>query len=242
MTKTSEFVNHLLIVGYGGFGRAVAGRMRKLDRAVLVVERDPARAQRAREAGHGVRQGSLLEFAPDQLGLTRASHALITEEDDELALAATLCLRQAREDLPITTLVERERCIPLAKAAGATRVLSLWLDTALELCDWLASPRVSRFTQPAESGGAGMSEITIAGGSQLVGRTLASLGRDEASSVSYVALERPGEEMQIPPRGTESLREGDVLMVWGDPDQVSWLRRKGCAVALEKRAHPAPAG
>jgi Trk K+ transport system NAD-binding subunit len=81
------------------------------------------------------------------------------------------------------------------------------------------------------AGDVALAELTVEDNSALLGRTLGEYGKTEGNRISFVALERPGEKVCIPPRGVEQIRRGDHLIVAGDPLQIAQMKSQATTSA-----------
>ncbi len=68
-----------------------------------------------------------------------------------------------------------------------------------------------------------LAEVRIEEGSELVGMSLSDYGSNQGQEISFVALQRAGEPVHIPPRGDTVFIAKDHLIVAGRQSQVSLM-------------------
>ncbi|WP_135820184.1 potassium channel family protein [Halostella litorea] len=116
--------DHVVICGYGTFGKTVAGRLREADRDVVVVERQEAQYERAIEdgvlavSGDARRDETLVDA-----GVKRADTVVGAIDDSNANIQISIAASQLA---PTVTLVVRagdERDETLARRAGADEVV-----------------------------------------------------------------------------------------------------------------------
>lgn len=226
-TRINKLEGHVLVCGFGRMGRTICEELVTAGTTFVVIEVDPQAAADAIEMGFPVVQGSAIEDEVlIEAGIERATHMVCATDRESENIVATLSARQLRSDIMIIARAERPEEIRKLRLAGATRTVAPFHLGGIEIANAITRPRVAEFIAAsvrAESE-VGLAEITIGTDSPLVGRTLADCGSAEASRISFVTLERIGEEPRTPPRGTVTLAAGDLLIVAGDPDQIRWMR------------------
>ncbi|ELY91633.1 potassium channel family protein [Natrinema altunense] len=119
---TSE--DHVIVCGYGMFGRTIANRLAEAGRTVVVIEIDEDNAKRAREDGHllvegDARQGRTLRAA----GVERATKLVAAIDDSNVNIQIAV-VSGAATDTPETLVrVGEEMYESVAKEAGADEVI-----------------------------------------------------------------------------------------------------------------------
>jgi voltage-gated potassium channel len=226
-TRINKLEDHVLVCGFGRMGRTICEELLATGTPFVVIELDVMAATEAIEMGFAVVQGSAIEDEVlIEAGIERATHMVCATDQESENIVATLSARQLRSDITIIARAERPEEIRKLRLAGATRTVAPFHLGGIEIANAITRPRVAEFLASsvrAESE-VGLAEITISAESPLVGRSLADCGSSEASHISFVTLERPGETPITPPRGTLTLEAGDFLIVAGDPDQIRWMR------------------
>jgi hypothetical protein len=122
--KLAGLSGHVLVAGYGVFGRRVADRMRKRGRTVVVLEFDEDRAKQASEAGY---MAVLLVAGRDEalgkVGLEAAAALFVLVQNPDRKLALTLIARNINAGLPIIVADDTDTDESWLPHAGASRVV-----------------------------------------------------------------------------------------------------------------------
>lgn len=90
--KIEELEDHVVVCGYGTFGKTIADRLRRADRSVVVVERADEQYERAIDSGHLAVQGDARREGPlSRAGIERASAVIgaIDDTDTNVKVAVT---------------------------------------------------------------------------------------------------------------------------------------------------------
>lgn len=227
--------NHVIVCGFGRMGQTICAELLSSERAFVVIERDPAAFDKACECSYLVVEG---DAGRDEVmvsaGIERASHVVSAVDSESENIVITLTARELRPGMPIIARAEWEEEVRKLRRAGATRMVSPFRSGGIEVANAIVRPKVADFlarSTRSESDVA-LTEVVIEEGSPLAGVSLAEYGRCEGSRISFVALERPGKDVTIPPRGSEVLLPGDLLIVAGHPEDVVRMRDRGCAGAV----------
>ncbi len=115
--------------------------------------------------------------------------------------------------------------------AGASLVISPHFAAGVDIAAAILRPNLSRFLQHGRLRDRDfeLSEVTIVEGSPMTGQTISQFGKTE-DSIVFVAIERPDGQRLIRPGGNETFRTGDVVIVAGDPQDLSRMYRAAQAV------------
>ncbi len=238
---------HVIICGFGRVGQNVARFLDREGFPYFALDLDPDRVREAREAGEPVHYGDsthleILEAA----GLGRARAVVVTYDDPPAALTVVRAVRRLREDLPVLVRTRDDADLERLQAAGATEVVPETLEASLMLVSHLLlllgvpvsrvvrrvrGVREDRYRllrsffhgQEPEPLGTGafrerLHAVPLPEGAHAVGRRLRDLALDEAG-VEVAAIRR-GERRGPPPRGDTRLRAGDVLVLYGAPEDL----------------------
>jgi voltage-gated potassium channel len=225
---------HVIVCGFGRMGTTIAEQLRSAGRSVVVIESHEDRFMAACEQGYPAVQGSASsDEVLTRAGIPYATH-LVSVVDDELEnIVVTLTARELRPELPIIARAERAEEVRKLRRAGATRTVSPFHSGGSEVANAILNPKVADFLARSSAVGSdvALAEVAVEEGSPLAGLALEAYGRREDARISFVALERPGKDVLIPPRGSEVLQPGDLLIVAGHPDDVLGMRDRARAGA-----------
>lgn len=230
--KIDRLKGHVIVCGYGRMGQVVCAELAAAGVDFVVAEKDPDHFRKACEVGFLAVEGS----AGDdeillQAGIERAKHVVATANSEGANIMIALSARDLAPQIDVIARAEGDEEVRKLGRAGATRTVSPFKSGGIEIADLIARPMVASFlAQSTLSGGkVALAEVRVKSGSLLLSQTLAEYGKTEGSRISFVALEHQGEEVLIPPRGTEKFLPDDRLIVAGDPDQISKMRERAQA-------------
>lgn len=238
--------DHVIICGYGRIGQNVARFLDQEGIEYLALDLDPARVREARAAGERVYYGDsaqreILEAA----GLEHARMIVVSYDDVGSAVKVIHHARTLRPALPVLVRARDETVVAPLQAAGATEVVSETLEAGMMLVSHVLlmlgvpASRIIRqmrelradryrllrgffhsqdtlFEQSEEAFRERLHAVTLGEDAYAVGRTLAELGLDR---VMVTAITRGGVRGFSPEQSTE-LRAGDVLVLYGAPEDL----------------------
>ena len=125
---------HVVVVGYGHAGRAVADVIARLDVPCLVVERDLPAAEQAEAEGLPVLMGDAANSRILEHANLAAARVLVIAVDQEAS--AELIAREARElapDLHVIARADSDDCVQALVGIGADDVVRPELEGGIEL-------------------------------------------------------------------------------------------------------------
>ena len=233
--KISRLKQHTIVCGFGRMGLSVCRRLSSLGVPFVVIERDDERLARALELGFLVVQGNASEEEfLIAARIEQASHVVAAVDNVAENILITMESRELSPDAVIIARGERDEDIRKLKRAGVNRVLCPFKSGGGDVADYITRPRVADFLARASTSESGiaLAEIRIGEQSELIGKALSDMGREEANRVSFVALEKHSGEVHIPPRGQNTLAVGDLLIVAGDPEQVAAMNERSHGTGL----------
>jgi len=239
---------HVIICGFGRVGQNLARVLERRGLEFIALDLDPFRVRDARQAGDPVVYGDAAQ--PEvlrALGIERANVLVVTFENPDIALKIVRAARRLRSDLPVLVRTEDDSKLDALQQAGATEVIPetfeislamvahvlLFLDVpaqeVLETTEDIRHDRYSilrsvfrkrdaRHLEPDHSLRQQLRTVVLPPGAHAVGCTIGELGLDQGK-VLVNALRRDGILGRNPDPGTR-LREGDVLVLWGAPEDL----------------------
>lgn len=222
--KISRLKGHTVVCGFGRMGFSVCTKLAARGKPFVVIERDPAGFAKAIEMGFLAIEGNASEEQElINARIAQASHVVAAVDNVAENILITMESRDLNPEAFIIARAERDEDMRKLYRAGVNRVLCPFKSGGREVADFVTRPHVADFLTQASLGDTGiaLAEVRIDKSSTLIGTSLADYGRDIANHVSFVALQRKEGEVLIPPRGNHVLAEGDLLIVAGDPEQVS---------------------
>jgi CPA2 family monovalent cation:H+ antiporter-2 len=248
LPKNEERSEHVILCGFGRVGQNLARFLEANAVPYVAVDLDPGRVRQARRAGDEVFYGDAREpRVLEILGLARARALVVTYDDVPRALEILTQVRRVRPDLPVLVRTRDDSRLLELQEAGATEVVPETLEASLmlaaHLLHWLGVPTARVLRQirevrdrryallrnvfraaeapaldPSRAFREELRAVAIPARSGWGGRTLDELD-PRADGVSVTALRREGIVGRQPAPGLE-LREGDVLVLYGTPEEL----------------------
>jgi voltage-gated potassium channel len=123
--KLDNLANHVIVIGFGGLGQLVAGRLHNAGEQVVVIDRDSDLAAQASNLGYLVVQGDagVDDAALDHAGVERAKALMVTTEDADRKLSITLMAHSRNPKLKIAVTGANSPRGALLHRAGASQVV-----------------------------------------------------------------------------------------------------------------------
>ncbi len=205
---------HTIVVGGGRVGQQVALELRRLGKALVVVDRDEARTRHLTEAGFLVLARDAMEegtFA--EAGVDRASDVVLALPDDAQNLYALLAIRDVAPGIRVIARAESARAERHLRALGVARVV---LPTALggkRLARLVTRPISTDFLDTiVDEAGLELREQEVVEGDVLAGKRVREIRVYVGEGVTLLAIHRDGRTIPLPPAEAE-LRAGDTLLL-----------------------------
>src|SRR5262249_48874543 len=128
MRRTVErMTDHVIVCGYGRFGRAVLAELRRKDVPTVVVDVDPALEAELGRGDVPYLVGSALSDAIlEQAGLPRARAIVVATPSDPDNVFITLSARERNPQIRIHARAETEAGLRRLQLAGADQVISAY--------------------------------------------------------------------------------------------------------------------
>jgi CPA2 family monovalent cation:H+ antiporter-2 len=239
---------HVILCGYGRVGQNIARVLERQGHEFIAMDLDPARVRNARQAGDPVVFGDAAdEQVLESVGLAHASVVVVTFADPATSIGIVRAIRRLRSDVPVLVRTQDDTKLDALQRAGATEVVPETFEASLMLVShvllFLRTP-VSKVVKTIgeirnERYGALRSvfrrsdalliddthalreelrTVVLPPGAWSVGRTLGEV-KDRGAEVSFAAVRREGIVGRDPDAST-SLREGDVVVIYGTPEAL----------------------
>jgi CPA2 family monovalent cation:H+ antiporter-2 len=240
---------HVIICGFGRVGQNLARVLEQRGFEYIALDLNPFRVRDARQAGDPVVYGDAAEpEVLRALGLERASVVVVSFDGADTALRIVRTVRRLRGEVPVLVRTEDDSRLEALQAAGATEVVPEIFETSLalvshvllflnvsarEVLETTEDIRHDRYAilrsvfRHRDSGSLDVDDhslrqqlrtVVLPPGAVAVGRTIVELGMDKGKVV-VTALRREGIVGRDPDPATR-LREGDVLVLWGSPEDL----------------------
>lgn len=216
--RIDEIRDHVIVCGYGRFGRAVADELRRRGVPLVVVDSDPALEAVLREQAieHVVGSG-LVDEVLQAAGLDRARAVVVATPSDPDNVFITLSVREKNPKARIHARAESDAGQRRLQLAGADQVVSAYHMGGVRVASSILRPSVIEFLELPGPGREtiDLEEVRVAPGSALGGRSLADLERTHPR-LRIVAFRSGDGALQLIPGPEVRIAEGDVLVAIGD--------------------------
>lgn len=240
---------HVIICGFGRVGQNLARVLEKRGFEYIAIDMDPFRVRDARQAGDPVVYGDASDAEVlRSLGIEQANVVVVSFQAAEKSLRIVRAVRRLREDVPVLVRTEDDSRLDALQAAGATEIVPEIFETSLSLVSHvllflkvpardvldatedirhdryaiLRSVFRRRDSRSLEDDDHAMRQqlrtVVLPPGASGIGRTIGELGLDKGKVV-VTALRREGIVGREPEPDTR-LRVGDVLVLWGAPEDL----------------------
>jgi voltage-gated potassium channel len=219
--------DHVIICGWGRVGRACAEYLRGAGRAVVVVDRDPARLE---GIGYDYVVGDVTD--DDVLaaaGIARARALISALDTDADNVYVTLSSRALRKDLVIIARARTDSSKSKLLRAGADRAVNPQMIGGRRMATFALQRHVAEFVDGVlhdESLDYRLEQLEIAAGSPLAGRQLGDAAIADNTGVLLLAI-RSGADGDFVhnPEHVTRLEQGSILIVSGTSSQLEALRK-----------------
>lgn len=210
---------HVLVIGAGIFGTALAKTLYEEGHEVVLVDREEARVEAVmHEVTHAAIVDATDEEALKRLGLEAFDTAVVAISDDfEAAVLATIGVKTGGVERVIAKAAS-DQAARVLRRVGADDVVRSEYDTGVRLAQQIATPNVLDAFPVGEAHEVVEIRVTEA----LLG-DLSEVDLRERYGVAAMAVIR-GEELTLHPDASFRLRSGDRLVVIGDVESVDALR------------------
>lgn len=238
---------HVILCGFGRVGQSMSRVLVEQGHEFVAVDLDPTRVRSARSAGLPVIYGdSSDEEVLEKIGLEHASVVVITFADPAVAIGIVRAVRALRTDVPILVRAQDDARLQDLLAAGATEVVPETFEASVMLAAHallllqqpmsrvmrlLGGLRRERYTAlrgvlRGERGLPGaedefseeLKSIVLPPGAWAIGRRIGEI-KSRGAAVSFAAVRRAGIVGRDPGPET-TLREGDVVVIYGTPEAL----------------------
>ncbi len=221
--QIEDLRDHFVICGFGEVGVRLVSELVRSEAPFVVVERDPSRAQAARDEGYLVVEGDATDDAVlAQVRVERARGLATVINDDAENLYITASTRALNPSIAIVARGSRLRGRRYLTQAGATSVVYLDDLGAIRMARSLMHPDVVTFLEEMMSparGDAQLEAMKLPPGCPAAGKTLKELNLRARLGIQVLAVKREGRYLANP-APEEKLRGEDVLLVVGPRDQI----------------------
>ncbi len=239
---------HVILCGFGRVGQNVARVLESQGFEYIALDLDPARIRAARQAGDPVLFGdSSDEELLTKAGLPAASAVVISFSDPATSLGILHSIRRLRPDVPVLVRTQDDQRVSQLQEAGATDVVPETFEASLMLVSHVLMllhvpvTRVLRTINDIRNGRYAvlrnivrrgdprpldetaehreeLKSVVVPPGAWAVGRSLNEV-RGRGVAVAFTGVRRQG-ILGREPAGDTVLRDGDIVVIYGQPEEL----------------------
>jgi voltage-gated potassium channel len=219
-----ELTDHCIITGLGRVGRQVAEEIAPEGVPFVITERNPARAQEAKDQGWLVVEGDASDDKVLQkAGIARAKTLVVATGDDSDNVFIALGARALNPNLFIVARANSEQAMDKLKKAGADKVAMPHRIGGYHMATMALRPAVVDFLDVIVDNKhreLQVEEILIGPTSPLIGKPLSSYLSRKKTGTTVLAINRGTSAPIINPEGDDLISAGDRLIVMGTQEQL----------------------
>jgi voltage-gated potassium channel len=222
----AKMKHHVVVAGFGRMGEVVCRDLEEARVDFIILEREPARFAAAEERNYNVLNVNAAE--EDSLraaGIEKARCFIALLSDDADNIFAVLSAREINPDLTIITRAMDAANEKKLYKAGANRVVSPYVLSSHRIVRMARQPNVVDFFDnvlDAQGLGLTLEERVVGPASGLDGRLIRDAGLRERYNAVIVAVKRK-DQMVYNPSPDYVIRNGDILLLIGERDKLSFL-------------------
>ncbi|MEJ2698612.1 MAG: NAD-binding protein [Desulfuromonadales bacterium] len=225
--QIEKLQGHYIVCGYGRIGTLICKEFRVKPIPFVVVEKDPAAAEKLNAEGFLFVRGDATDDETLVSAGIRQARGLITAvTSDTENVYITLTARGLNPDLFILARAGEEGSEKKLKRAGASKVISPYIIGASRMAQAVLRPSVVDFIEIATAGEnleLQLEEIQVTAVSSLVSKTLVSSGIRRDWGIIIVGIKKKEGEMLFNPASDTLIEAGDILITLGQKAAIQNL-------------------
>ncbi len=219
LRKIHNLENHVIICGFGRFGRAVAEELarHKVPMVIIDLQAGSAEDLTRLDIPHLIGDAMHDEVLEDA-GIRAARAIVAATASDADNVYITLAAREKNPAISIHARGEGEVGLRRLKLAGADQVISAYQYGGYRVASTIVRPSVVDFIELFTSGRGeeiDLEEIRIPAGSRMVGKTVVEI-EDSLGKLRIVALRRNDDPIRLIPKPSTTVNAGDLIVAIGD--------------------------
>jgi len=224
--KIHSLHEHVIVCGFGRFGRAVVEELVRNQVPMVVIEVDPVKQADLEVVGPLHVMGSALEDSIlEDAGIGSARAIIVATGSDADNVYITLSAREKNPTILIYARGDSDAGLRRLKLAGANQVIAAYQWAGLRIAASILRPSVVDFLQlsvPGRESEVDMEEMKISPESPAAGKTIAAVER-ENPRLRIVALKRNDKSLELIPAPETQIKSDDLLVVIGESDSLKRL-------------------
>jgi voltage-gated potassium channel len=218
---------HYIVCGYGRVGRAAARELQQAGVALVIVDRNPEKVERATSAGLPAFCGdSTRDSTLEEVGVRRAKGLVAALATDADNLFLILSAKTLNPELNVAARVGEEDAAEKLRRAGADTVFAPYTNAGHQLALALVRPHVVQFLDATTKSiglDVSLEQMRVSEGSELVSKSLKQMQLRRDLGVIVLAIRKAEGEMLFNPPAEAVIEGGDYLIVMGEHEHVRKL-------------------
>jgi voltage-gated potassium channel len=219
LRKIHNLKNHVIICGFGRFGRAVAEELLRNRVSMVVIDSNPDSAEDLIRVDIPHLIGDAMhDDILEDAGIRSARALVAATASDADNVYITLAAREKNRSISIHARGEGDVGLRRLKLAGADQVISAYQYGGYRVASTIVRPSVVDFIELFTSGRGeevDLEEIRIPAGSRMVGKTVVEI-EGSVGKLRIVALKRDDDPIRIIPGPGTEVQAGDLVVAIGD--------------------------
>jgi len=224
--KIHNLQEHVIVCGFGRFGRAVVEELNRNTVPMVVIEANPAKQPDLDSGGALHVVGSALEDSVlEDAGIGAARAIVVATGSDADNVYITLSAREKNPKILIYARGDSDAGLRRLKLAGADQVVAAYQWAGMRIAASILRPSVVDFLQlsvPGRESEVDLEEIRISRESPAAGMSIAAVER-ENPRLRIVALKRHDKPLEMIPAADTQIEPDDLLVVIGESDSLKRL-------------------
>jgi len=224
--KIHNLSEHVIVCGFGRFGRAVVEELTRNAVPMVVIESNHASEVELEAGGTLHVIGSALEDTVlEDAGISSARAIIVATGSDADNVYITLSAREKNSKILIYARGDTDAGLRRLKLAGADQVVAAYQWAGLRIAASILRPSVVDFLQlavPGRESEVDLEEIKVSRESPAAGKTIAAV-EQQNPRLRIVALKRNDQQLKMIPAADTKIEANDLLVVIGESDSLKRL-------------------
>ncbi len=222
LPKFRKMKDHYIIAGYGRMARYVAQFLKKHKRKVVVIAYHKKNAERAREDGVNVIEGSPMEDKVlRDAGVENAKALIALMENDADNIFTVISARTINPNLYIVAPATDRRSRELLYKAGANRIIQAYELMGQMIANAVLKPHVLDLFSVSNFL---IEEVMVNDESPINGKTIKEIYSEYAGDIHILGIKKQGKAVQFIPPVSTKIESGMILLVAGKPEILEKLK------------------
>ena len=227
--ETKKLQGHYIVCGAGRVGRRVIKEFHLTGVPFVVIEKDPALAEKLSNEGALTIVGDAAdEEVLQKAGVDKARGLITAISTDADNVYVTLTAKGLRPDLPVVTRAQEQSAQKKLLKAGATKVVMPYESAGQILAHSILRPNVTDFIESVTTGDMArlnlqLEEVAIAPHSRIAGNTLQQSEIRKKLGIIVVAMKKKDGAMGFDPAADSKIEAGDCLIALGTAESLRKL-------------------